>query len=161
VLRLPALRDRREDLPALADAVLEPHRRRRGDLVLGREALEALRHHPWPGNFRELRNRLEQAAAACSGGEIRVEHLALEEALPGVPEASCGPALSRWEQERQSIRAALFGAEAPAGLPETRPTGPAPVPPPAFAAGSPAPSALYARLKSLALTDLTPRQRAG
>ncbi len=161
VLRLPALRDRREDLPELAEAILEPLRRQRGGLVLGREALEALRRHPWPGNLRELRSRLEAAAATCPGNDIRVEHLALGEALPGVPEASCGPALSRWEQERQSIRAALFGAETPIGLPEPRPAVPAPVPPPAFAAGSPAPSALYTKLRSLALTDLTPRQRAG
>lgn len=159
VLRIPALRDRREELPALAEAVLEPlGRQRKGRLVLDRGAQEALRRHPWPGNLREFRSRLEQAAAACPGGEIRAEHLALEETLPGVPEATCGPALSRWELERQSIRAALFEAEAPTGLPAAR--DPVPIPPPA-ALGSPAPSALYARIKSFAFPDLNLRQRAG
>jgi transcriptional regulator with PAS, ATPase and Fis domain len=61
---LPPLRERREDIEALAEALLDDIARRSGLPVrsLAPDALERLAAHVWPGNIRELRNVLEQAA---------------------------------------------------------------------------------------------------
>jgi transcriptional regulator with PAS, ATPase and Fis domain len=62
-IALPPLRARRDDIEALAEALLDDIARRSGLPVrsLAPDALEALCAHPWPGNIRELRNVLEQA----------------------------------------------------------------------------------------------------
>jgi len=64
LLVIPPLRERLEDLPALADFLLGEIGPEidRGTMELSPEALERLRRHPWPGNIRELRNSLERAA---------------------------------------------------------------------------------------------------
>jgi transcriptional regulator with GAF, ATPase, and Fis domain len=76
-IRLPALRERRQDIRPLAEAFLEEV-----GAVVGRkaagispEAYEALLSYPWPGNVRELRNALERATILCDGGFIGLEHL--------------------------------------------------------------------------------------
>jgi len=63
-IRLPPLRERLADLEPLADALLEDIARRSGlpHKGLSADALDRLAAHPWPGNIRELRNVLEQAA---------------------------------------------------------------------------------------------------
>ncbi len=71
-IRLPALRERIEDLPLLVAHVLEDAR---CDKQIAREALDALRRYPWPGNVRELRNVLLQAQALATGKFILPEHL--------------------------------------------------------------------------------------
>jgi DNA-binding NtrC family response regulator len=67
---LPALRERRDDVPLLAEAFLERHRARTGraDLDLGKDVLAALSSYDWPGNVRELRNVIDQAASLSSEG---------------------------------------------------------------------------------------------
>jgi len=62
-IRLPALRDRLDDLEALVDALADDIARRSGlpHKALNADALELLARHDWPGNIRELRNVLEQA----------------------------------------------------------------------------------------------------
>jgi PAS domain S-box-containing protein len=82
-LRVPALRDRVEDVPLLAAAFLARH----GALArLSDGAIAELRGRPWPGNVRELQNVLEYAALrAGAGGEIRPEHLPNE---PGAGRAT-------------------------------------------------------------------------
>jgi transcriptional regulator with GAF, ATPase, and Fis domain len=76
-IRLPPLRERREDILPMAEAFLEEI----GSVVgrpaagISRQAHEALLSYPWPGNVRELRNALERATILCDGGLITVEHL--------------------------------------------------------------------------------------
>jgi transcriptional regulator with PAS, ATPase and Fis domain len=74
---LPSLRERREDLPALAEFFLKKFSRknRREDLSLAPEVLEAFRRYPWPGNIRELENVMERAVILCQGAVITVENL--------------------------------------------------------------------------------------
>ncbi len=74
---LPALRDRREDIPLLASHFLEKHA-----LVLGRQitaiepdALRALTGYPWPGNVRELENAIERAVAVSRGEKVQLRDL--------------------------------------------------------------------------------------
>ncbi|HEY6361711.1 MAG TPA: sigma 54-interacting transcriptional regulator, partial [Vicinamibacterales bacterium] len=76
-IALPALRDRREDIPELADSFLEEI----GEIVgrpaagISRDARDQLLAYSWPGNVRELRNAIERAVILADGGYIRSEHL--------------------------------------------------------------------------------------
>ena len=71
-LRVPSLRDRREDLPALVEYLLDDIAARSGQppLELGADALAVLAAQPWPGNVRELRNLLERAQLAAEGAPL-------------------------------------------------------------------------------------------
>jgi transcriptional regulator with GAF, ATPase, and Fis domain len=78
-LRLPALRERREDLPALAGAVLREQVARTGrrGMTLTPGALARLAEHDWPGNVRELANVLERAAILARGPKLDASDLDL------------------------------------------------------------------------------------
>jgi DNA-binding NtrC family response regulator len=115
VLRLPALRERPEDVPQLVGDMLE----RLGD-ELGRhvevapETLAALAAHDWPGNVRELRNVLERAILVAREPRLRPADLNLGEgqaaAAPrAAPPASVGDELlgTLAEIERRALRSAL------------------------------------------------------
>jgi transcriptional regulator with PAS, ATPase and Fis domain len=74
-IRLPPLRERRDDILLLAAVFL---RELGGDRTeLTRQAMDALCHHDWPGNVRELRNVLERALIVCNGSVIDAQHLSL------------------------------------------------------------------------------------
>ncbi len=78
-LRMPALRDMREDIPAIASAVLD---KLAGQAKVSRPELEeqsmlALAQYDFPGNVRELENILERAMALCDGQKITVSDLQL------------------------------------------------------------------------------------
>jgi DNA-binding NtrC family response regulator len=87
-VKLPPLRERVSDLPALCSYLLAGIGRDRR-LSLSSDALALLKAHPWPGNVRELRNALEHAAAVCSGSVILPAHLP-EELLAAAPHAAAG-----------------------------------------------------------------------
>ncbi|MFZ5785934.1 MAG: sigma-54 interaction domain-containing protein, partial [Acidobacteriota bacterium] len=74
-LKLPALRDRREDVPLLAHHFLKLHGRRLGkeNLVLSKGALDLLTGHSFPGNVRELENVIEAAVALAAGARVEAE----------------------------------------------------------------------------------------
>jgi NtrC-family two-component system response regulator AlgB len=76
-LRMPALRQRIEDVPALAERMLTvaAARNHRGRLRFSSEAIAALTHYRWPGNVRELRNAVERAVILAPGEEITPELL--------------------------------------------------------------------------------------
>ncbi|MFH1570065.1 MAG: sigma-54 dependent transcriptional regulator [Gemmatimonadota bacterium] len=71
-IRLPALRERREDIPRLAAHFLERHAARAGKAGCGLSprALDALARYDWPGNVRELENEIERALVLASPGEV-------------------------------------------------------------------------------------------
>jgi len=73
-IRVPALRERPEDVLPLAERFLASQGAAPGRLAPG--ARERLLAHPWPGNVRELENALERALILAGDDEIRVEHLA-------------------------------------------------------------------------------------
>jgi two-component system, NtrC family, response regulator AtoC len=77
-VRLPPLRERGDDVPALAEHFLARFSRLRPELPsmsLSGEAREALAAHTWPGNVRELEHVLERAVVLAEGPVIRVEDL--------------------------------------------------------------------------------------
>ena len=86
-LRLPPLRDRREDIPALAGHFLRQHAQRYRKLLTGfdESAMKALLAHPWPGNVRELDHAVERAALMARGETIRAVDLGLRAEREGPP----------------------------------------------------------------------------
>jgi DNA-binding NtrC family response regulator len=76
-IRVPALRERREDIPLLAAYFLADFRDENGSGPEGftDEASDLLRRHRWPGNVRELRNAVRRAAVLCDGDKIRLQDL--------------------------------------------------------------------------------------
>jgi len=117
-IRLPALRERLPDLDALAEALLDDIARRSGLPLksLSADALDRLAGHAWPGNIRELRNVLEQAA------------LMTDE-----------PVLQRRDLDQALAAGAVPGAGAAASLPPAVPAAAAPAPARTAAAAGDAP----------------------
>jgi len=78
-LRVPALRERPEDIAEIARTILERLGRRSGlqPPILGDDALEQLKSYPFPGNVRELENVLERALTLCVSGVITADHIRL------------------------------------------------------------------------------------
>jgi len=78
-IQLPPLRERREDIPALATHFLKQHAQRYRKSLSGFEpaALQALLDHPWPGNIRELDHAVERGVLMAQGSTIRVGELGL------------------------------------------------------------------------------------
>jgi DNA-binding NtrC family response regulator len=76
-VRLPPLRERREDVPLLASHFLAKHAHalRRELAGFDAEALRALAGYPWPGNVRELENAVERAVALAAGARVTVNDL--------------------------------------------------------------------------------------
>jgi DNA-binding NtrC family response regulator len=74
---LPALAERKEDLPVLTASLLAKLAPGR-DLRLAPETIALLAQHNWPGNVRELRNVLEHAAAVCAGPVVLPQHVPRE-----------------------------------------------------------------------------------
>jgi len=85
-IRLPALRERREDLPELVSALMQRICRDSGQppVALSDAAERWLQHHPFAGNVRELENLLHRALALCNGAEIALEDLT-GDTLPATP----------------------------------------------------------------------------
>ena len=79
-LRVPPLRERREDIPDLAAHILARLAAREGGAPrrLSAAALETLQAYDFPGNVRELENLLERACALCEGEEIGADDIGLE-----------------------------------------------------------------------------------
>jgi len=111
-LRVPALRERAEDIPDLADAIVRRLSRRLGmdAPAITPDALALLKGFTFPGNVRELENVLERALALCDGGHIDVGDLQLR----AVPRADNGPQLSG-EDVSQLRRRPDAGDDAPIG----------------------------------------------
>jgi len=90
-LTLPALNQRREDIPLLIDYMVAKFNRLQGKNIAGisRDAMARLMEYDYPGNVRELENIIEQAFVLCKGGMIELHHLP-PELRPAVHETSRG-----------------------------------------------------------------------
>lgn len=119
-LHVPALRDRKEDIPMIANKLLLDlgHRYKRGGMRLAHEALLALEAYNWPGNIRQLYNAMEYAMVHADDSNIQLHHLPPEirhmpESAPTakLPElALVRPyyrTLTRPEDERETIARVL------------------------------------------------------
>src|SRR5918911_1138736 len=108
-LRLPPLRERREDLPLLIQAFINEFNQRNQKSIAGvdQQAMRMIEHYAWPGNVRELRNVIERATILSPGPLIEPKHL--PPALAGDPETArpaqvaLGPGVTVAEAERRLI----------------------------------------------------------
>jgi len=127
-IRVPALRERRPDIPSLVEVLAEDMALRSGSAPpeLSADAVALLSAQSWRGNIRELRNVLEQAAMRSDSQHIEVQHLeavlresGIKQIAPPIPAAPVPPAAGAparvlrplaeqvAELERQAIDAAL------------------------------------------------------
>jgi nitrogen regulation protein NR(I) len=96
-ISLPPLRERREDIPLLAEHFIAKYNGRLGKQVQGieTEAMQALLAYSWPGNIRELENLMERSVLFADGSVIRAASLPDtvrgQAAAPGQPIAAMGP----------------------------------------------------------------------
>jgi Nif-specific regulatory protein len=113
-LTLPPLRERRADIPALAEHFLRRSAREQNRPItkLSDAALECLRSYDWPGNVRELANVIERAVVLCAGTSVELDDLPLElqDAVPAprepiaprelseVPDAPLAEALAAYKR---------------------------------------------------------------
>jgi DNA-binding NtrC family response regulator len=86
-IHLPALRDRREDIPLLAVHFLNRSRTRYRKQVAGfaPAAMQQMMQYPWPGNVRELEHTVERAVLLCRGDEIDASNLAIASSRAPAP----------------------------------------------------------------------------
>lgn len=115
-LHLPALRERKEDIPVLVGHFLKKHARMKGSKRVDEKALELLMKYDWPGNVRELENVIERAAILSRDEVIHMDDLALPigthslieplaQAEPGTPRL--GSAVAMVEIEKAHINGVL------------------------------------------------------
>jgi len=108
-IRIPPLRDRREDVPLLASHFLRRYaqRYRKPAQSFAPDAMEALLRHAWPGNVRELDHAVERAVLMAEGDSIQARDLALGAPTDG---AAALEQMSLEEVEQVLVRKALARA---------------------------------------------------
>ena len=109
-LDLPALRERIEDLPLLAEEMLRDLAPREGAAPkrLSPQAVDRLMKHDWPGNVRELRNVLEAAGITSDGPVIQAEAIRIDPAAgPSAPSEALRDRLTLEQMEERYIREVL------------------------------------------------------
>ena len=89
-LHIPALAERPEDIPVLAEHFVRKHSEANGIKApsIAAEAMAKLRHHSWPGNVRELENSLHRAVLLSTGPEIGSEAIVLGGSRPAAATAA-------------------------------------------------------------------------
>jgi formate hydrogenlyase transcriptional activator len=126
-IRMPALRERGEDIQILAEYWASQCARRMGKTIraIDESAIAALRAHPWPGNIRELQNLVERAVILARGNVLGVSDFE----LPGLGSDAPSSRRARRTDERQRIEEALaasrgrvYGVEGAAELLGVPPT---------------------------------------
>jgi DNA-binding NtrC family response regulator len=85
-IKMPPLRQRREDIPLLVEYFLQRLRQRHQCKAcsISPDGFRALTEHDWPGNVRELQNVIERAAVVCGGETITPQHITLESGEKGM-----------------------------------------------------------------------------
>jgi formate hydrogenlyase transcriptional activator len=129
-IEMPALRDRKDDIPILVEYFTSRHGARLGKKFqrVDRRTMERLLAYSWPGNVRELENVIERAAILSEGALLSVDEASFAAAVPDRRRAGASEGTLR-EQEKRAIEAALSatrgrvsgssGAAARLGVPST------------------------------------------
>jgi len=112
-LKIPPLRERKEDIPVLVQHFVESFCESHGlqRVKIPPETIKWLCEYPWPGNVRELKNALEASVVLCKDGTLRLSDL-YQTGLPQIPvkavaAAGSGDSLSLDDSERNAIIRAL------------------------------------------------------
>jgi two-component system response regulator HupR/HoxA len=111
-IRLPGLKDRREDIPLLVEHFVQKYSRvlKRPEASVTPEALTALMHHDYRGNVRELENTIERAMLLSEPGHaIGIEHVLAEQPGTDCRGATLHDEVHRYERERIARALELCG----------------------------------------------------
>jgi DNA-binding NtrC family response regulator len=106
-IMLPPLRDRKDDIPAIAEAILAILNKKHGCRVTGLHpaTLERFQHYGWPGNVRELRNVLERAVIMAGEGMILPRNLLMEQmGAPAEPHRQASPEIEEGDTNLDTVR---------------------------------------------------------
>jgi len=132
-IEVPALRDRREDIPILVEYFTHRYAKRMGKRIreVGNKNLDLLQSYRWPGNIRELQNLIERAVIVADGETLSIDErwLSADAATSPAPPGLAATSKTLADQERDAIEAALteahgrvagpLGAAAKLGLPSS------------------------------------------
>ena len=112
-LQLPTLQQRKDDIPMLAQSILERKNKLKVKKSLHPDAMKALMEYDWPGNIRELENVLERSIILSSGETITTrdlalpQHMAVSQNQSGESSSVVGTAITIQELEKQHIAGVL------------------------------------------------------
>jgi PAS domain S-box-containing protein len=130
-IAMPALRDRKDDLPLLVEYLIERYAAKVGKRItkIHKKTLEMFQAYEWPGNVRELQNVIERAVILCEGETFAVDESWLQSESPRANRAGRGLTRLAAEQEMELIESALAetrgriagpsGAAAKLGIPRS------------------------------------------
>jgi PAS domain S-box-containing protein len=131
-MEIPALRERKEDIPLLVEYFIDRYARKAGKGIrsLNKRTLDLLQAYPWPGNIRELQNVIERSVIVCETENFSVDESWLSrKPLAAEPKSDLQFFEKRAAQEKELIEAALsksggrvfgpLGAAAKLGMPRS------------------------------------------
>ena len=101
-IKVPPLRERREDIPLLVMSFVNEFAKSFGKCIesIDKQSMDALQRYPWPGNIREVRNAVERAMILASGPRLSI-------LTPGVLAGEEPPSLRLTDAERDRLRTVL------------------------------------------------------
>ena len=104
-IKLPPLRERKEDVPLLVNYFVDRYAKRAGKKIkhIQKKALDALQEYSWPGNVRELQNVIERSLIICETNEFSID----KSWVANEPQRSGSAPTDQKSNERQRIEAAL------------------------------------------------------
>jgi PAS domain S-box-containing protein len=108
-IEMPALRERREDIPLLVEYFIDRFARKAGKSfqTVNKRSLDLLQSYPWPGNIRELQNVIERSVIVCETENFSVDESWLSRRPPATEPKTLGLSKKPPSQEKTIIEAAL------------------------------------------------------
>jgi transcriptional regulator with GAF, ATPase, and Fis domain len=119
-IRMPPLRERKEDIPMLVEYFVKRYAEKMGKQIrkIDKQTLELCQAYHWPRYIRELQNIIERSVILCSGHTFRVDAAWLSSQEPARLELSCPLSETLHDQEKHLIEAALTESEGKVAGPE-------------------------------------------
>jgi len=118
-IRIPALRERVDDIPLLVGYLIDRYSKKAGKKIrnINKKTLELLQTYDWPGNIRELQNVIERAVILCDGETFSVDEAWLTRVAPKSHAMSVPLLANLVEHEREMLETALREAKGVVGGP--------------------------------------------
>jgi formate hydrogenlyase transcriptional activator len=118
-IRMPALRERVDDIPLLVGYLIDRYARKTGKKIrnINKKTSDLFQAYDWPGNIRELQNVIERAVILCEGETFFVDEAWLTRVAPKLPATSVPLVANLVEREREMLETALREAQGVVGGP--------------------------------------------
>ena len=118
-IRIPALRERVDDIPLLVGYLIDRYAQKAGKKIrnINKETLDLFQAYDWPGNIRELQNVIERAMILCDGETFSVDETWLTPVAPKSAVTSVPLVANLVEREKEMVETALREAEGVVGGP--------------------------------------------